>query len=112
MSVAMVFVVIPSVVEESRCETGGCFTRYFDSAWRRMTKSQRISTSAIMTFCKAWRSPSNSWGVVVDLTLCGLLISARIVVKGRGRMNRSQLAIGDQREYGRSFGMTDSLDFG
>src|SRR5207249_7088159 len=73
--------------------------------------SQRISTSSIIAFCKARRSPSNSSGVVVDLTLCGQLISTRTLAKGRGTMNRSQLPSRQQREYSRFIGNTAAPDF-
>src|SRR5947208_9788936 len=73
--------------------------------------SQRISTSAIIAFCKARRSASNSSGVVVDLTWCGRLISTRTLANGCGTMNRSQLPSRQQREYSRFTGTTGAPDF-
>src|SRR5436190_14082951 len=108
----MVVFVIPSVVEQSRCEPKRYFGGSFDfGSPLRMTKSQRISTSDIIASCTRRRSASNSSGVLVCLTRSGRLISTRTLENGCGMIKRSQLPKRQQREYSRFIGNSDAPDF-
>src|SRR4030095_1016 len=77
----------------------------------RLGNDQRISTSAIIAFCKRRRSASNSSSVLVGATRSKGPKMTRALENGRGRMNLSQLLALQQLEYSILIGWICAPDF-